>query len=214
MYTVGETIPVGELDAGTFLLSGPAMSGKYQLLVDLVVEGFEHGDASLFVTTNEGAGYVVEDIQTGLGRHPEGLGLVDCASEPQGVGNEPPIDRVKYVSSPADLTGIGIGVSELMGSFGDAGVDRVRIAFYSLSTLLMYAEVETVFRFMHVLSGRVESIDGLGFFAVDPTAHDESVINTLKQVFDGMIELRDGESGREIRFVGIPGTPGDWIPRV
>lgn len=210
MYTVGETIPVGELDAGTFLLSGPAMSGKYQLLVDLVVEGFEHGDAALFVTTNEGAAYVADDI----GRRPEALGFVDCASEPQGVGNDPPVDRIKYVSSPADLTGIGIGVSELLGSFGDAGIDRVRIAFYSLSTLLMYSEVETVFRFMHVLSGRIDSIGGLGFFAVDPTAHDESVINTLKQVFDGIVELRDGEAGREIRFVGVPGTPGDWIPRV
>ncbi len=73
----------------------------------------------------------------------------------------------------------------------------------------MYAELETVFRFVHVLAGRIDSIDGIGFFVIDPTTHDESTVNTLKQLFNGMIEIRD-DGHREIRFAGIPDTPSDW----
>lgn len=213
MYSVGDTLPVEDLEPGTYLLSGPAMSGKYDLLLSLVTEGIEAGDGALFVTTNEDADGVIGDVERRLGHLPENLRLVDCVSERQGGGGALPADRVEYVSSPADLTGIGIGVSEQLRRFAEADVERTRMAFYSLSTLLMYAELETVFRFLHVLTGRVDSIGGVGAFAIDPTTHEESTVNTLKQLFDGMIELRDGDDGREIRLVGFGDAPSEWIPQ-
>ena len=212
MYSVGDTLPVEDLEPGTYLLSGPAMSGKYDLLLSLVTEGIEAGDGALFVTTNEDADGVIGDVEERLGGLPENLRLVDCVSERQGGGSLP-ADRVEYVSSPADLTGIGIGVSEQLRRFADADVERTRLAFYSLSTLLMYAELETVFRFLHVLTGRVDSIGGVGVFTIDPTTHDESTVNTLKQLFDGMIEVRDGGDGRELRLVGFGEASTEWVAR-
>ncbi|MFB6256893.1 MAG: recombinase RecA, partial [Haloplanus sp.] len=52
----------------------------------------------------------------------------------------------------------------------------------------------TVFRFLHVFTGRVQSVDGLGLYAIDSAAHDDKTMNTLKQLFDGVIETHeDGE---------------------
>ena len=213
MYSVGDTLPAEDLEPGTYLLSGPAMSGKYDLLLSLVTEGIEAGDGALFVTTNEDADGVIGDVEERLGHLPENLRLVDCVSERQGGGGALPPDRVEYVSSPADLTGIGIGVSEQLRRFAESDVERTRMAFYSLSTLLMYAELETVFRFLHVLTGRVDSIGGVGVFAIDPTTHEESTVNTLKQLFDGMVELRDGNDGREVRLVGFGEASTEWVPQ-
>ncbi len=210
MYAVGDSLPAEELREGSYLLSGPAMSGKYELLLNFLAEGVARGDAVLFVTTNESAGPVLEDIERRLGSLPDQLRVVDCVSERQGTQAGYPAELVEYVSSPADLTGLGIGISEQLRRFSESDVERTRICFYSLSTLLMYAELETVFRFLHVLSGRVDGIGALGLFALDPTTHDPSNVNTLKQLFDGLVEVKL-EDGPRARLVGVPGANEEWV---
>jgi len=86
------------------------------------------------------------------------------------------------------MTGIGIKLSEFLQAFyQDRGIERNRVMLHSLSTLLMYADLQTVFRFLHVFTGRVQSVDGLGVFAIDASAHDDQTMNTLKQLFDGIV---------------------------
>jgi len=210
MYDVGNSLPVEELEPAAILLTGPAMSGKYELLLDFVIEAEDHGEGSLFVTTNESAGGILSDIEDRTGDPPAALRLVDCVSEQQG-GGQFAENRVEYVNSPGDVTGLGIGVTEQLRRFAEGGTERNRVVFHSLSTLLMYSEIETVFRFLHVLTGRIDSVDGIGLFTLDPTTHEEGDVNTLKQLFDGEIELRDGEDGRELQFSGLSNTPDGWV---
>ncbi|MFB6295923.1 MAG: RAD55 family ATPase [Halobacteriales archaeon] len=212
MYDVGDSLPVEELEPAAILLTGPAMSGKYELLLDFVIEAGDHGEGSLFVTTNESAGGILSDIEDRVGEIPGALRLVDCVSEQQAAGDQFPEERVEYVNSPGDVTGLGIGVTEQLRRFAEGGTERNRIVFHSLSTLLMYSEIETVFRFLHVLTGRIDSVDGIGLFTLDPTTHEEGDVNTLRQLFDGEIEIREGEDGRELQFSGLSDTPGGWVP--
>lgn len=213
MYDVGDTLPLDELDSSTILVSGPAMSGKYQLLLDFLIEGAGNGDGSLLVTTNEDADGVFEDIDARGVSNVDSFRLVDCVSEQQSANEQYPPERVEYVNSPGDLTGLGIGVSEQLRRFFEADTRRVRIGFHSLSTLLMYSDIETVFRFLHVLTGRIDDADGVGLFTIDPTTHEEGTVNTLKQLFDGAIELRSTEDGdTEMQFRGIDDAPGGWQP--
>lgn len=213
MYSTADSLPIDSLDTGSYLLSGPAMSGKYDLLVDLLNEGLANDEAGLFVTTNQDAEAVFEAFEARVQPNTSALRFVDCVSDRPGDSSPFNPGIVEYVSSPADLTGIGIGVSEQLRRLAEAEYHRTRVGVYSLSTLLMYAELETVFRFLHVLTGRIESIEGLGMFAIDPTTHDRSTINTLKQLFEGMIELRAESDTREVRLVGIGETKGDWVSR-
>ena len=41
--------------------------------------------------------------------------------------------------------------------------------------------------------------------------HDEKTIVTLKQLFDGMIEIREGEDGYQMRVVGLTPKPTQWF---
>lgn len=211
MYSVATALPVEELDSGTYMLSGPAMSGKLDVLIDIMIPGEGVDEGALVTTNNEGTGKILEMLEERSTLTPgERLRFVDCVSEHQDT--QFPEDSVEYVSSPADLTGIGIAVSEQMRRFVEADLEHIRMGFHSISTLLMYSEVETVFRFLHVLTGRVDGIDGMGIFTIDPTTHEEGTINTLTQLFDGVIDIRTGESGQEVRFRGISGAPSGWGP--
>jgi KaiC/GvpD/RAD55 family RecA-like ATPase len=211
MYDPGDALPVDSLPPGSVLVSGPPMTGKYELLLRFIIAGARYGDGGLFVTTNESARSIHADIEEMAGEVSASLRMVDCVAEQQSVEGRLPEDRVEYINSPGDMTGVGIGVSEQLRRFAEEETGRTRVVFDSLSTLLMYSDAETVFRFLHVLTGRIDGVDALGLFTIDPTTHDQETVNTLKQLFDGEIEIRDGEGGREVRFVGLPDTPEGWI---
>jgi hypothetical protein len=148
---------------------------------------------------------VRESLHEQLGRKAGGpLGIVDCVSKQQGK-NPAPGDDIVFASSPKDMTGIGIQLSEFLeGFYKERGVKRNRILLHSLSTLLMYSNLQTVFRFLHVFTGRIQSADALGVYVMDSTAHDDQTMNTLKQLFDGMltVEERDGDES-ELRLSGL-----------
>ncbi|MFA9518578.1 RAD55 family ATPase [Halopenitus sp. H-Gu1] len=184
-----------EVDPGTnLLLSGPALTGKRTLALDILAEGTRNGDSSIIVTTKDSADRILSDYGKRLDYEDEPVAVVDCVSRQQGVDDIRDDDRIKYASSPVDMTGIGIKLSEFLEAFySDRGIERNRIMVHSLSTLLMYAELQTVFRFLHVFTGRVQSVDGLGLFCIDSTAHDDQTMNTLKQLFDGIVTTSEDE---------------------
>jgi predicted regulator of amino acid metabolism with ACT domain len=130
------------------------------------------------------------------------LGVVDCVTNHQGRSTDE-TDVVKYASSPVDMTGIGIKFSEFVEAFySDRGLTENRVMLDSLSTLLMYSDLQTVFRFMHVFTSRIENADALGVHVVESTAHDDETMNTLKQLFDGLVTV---DEDREIS-VQLPGA--------
>jgi KaiC/GvpD/RAD55 family RecA-like ATPase len=213
MYGLGEVCPGVEVEPGTNLLvAGPPMTGKRTLALKILAHGSRRGDGTIVVTTKDGGEDVREDFGELLGRDGSGpLGVVDCVSKQQGV-NPVPSDEIAYASSPKDMTGIGIQLSEFLEAFyKERGVQRNRILLHSLSTLLMYSNLQTVFRFLHVFTGRVQSADALGIFVIDSTAHDQQTMSTLRQLFDGQIEIREDDGRPELRLKGV-GDGTDWRP--
>ncbi|QLG62072.1 RAD55 family ATPase [Halorarum salinum] len=175
------------------LVSGPPLSGKRDLALDVLAEGTDAGEGAIVVTTKDGADRLLEQFARRTGYEGKPVAVVDTVTRQQGVGDVLEDDRVKYTSSPVDLTGIGIKLSEFLEQFHEVrGIERNRVAVHSLSTLLMYADLQTVFRFLHVFTGRIQSVDGLGIYCIDSTAHDDRTMNTLKQLFDGVVETGDG----------------------
>ena len=210
MYELGERLEGVVVDPGTNLLfSGPPMTGKRDIALDVLAEGSRHGEGALFVTTKDGADRVVSDYTERVADDAL-LGVVDCVTRQQGMsGTELDDDLVRYASSPVDLTGIGIELSDLLREFYDEhGRTQNRVLLHSLSTLLMYSDLQTVFRFLHVFTGRVQSADALGLFVIDSTGHDQQTLSTLKQLFDGVVEVEDSEGERRHRLLGV--GDGEW----
>ncbi|GAA0721054.1 KaiC/GvpD/RAD55 family RecA-like ATPase [Halorubrum trapanicum] len=183
-----------EVEPGTnILLTGPPLSGKRSIMMDILAAGTDRDEGAIVVTTKDGADRVLRDYEKRTPYEGKPVAVVDCVTRQQG-GDIRESDRIKYASSPVDMTGIGIKLSEFFQAFGDRGIERNRVMVHSLSTLLMYSDLQTVFRFLHVFTGRVQSVDGLGLYSIDSTAHDDQAMNTLKQLFDGIITVtEDGE---------------------
>lgn len=200
MYNLGGGFDV-EIEPGTnILLSGPAMTGKQALALDILVEGTRSGEGVIVVTTKDGADHILRDYRKRIDIENSPVAIVDCVTRQQGVSGVTEDERVKYASSPVDMTGIGIKLSEFLQAFNqDRNIERNRVMLHSLSTLLMYSDLQTVFRFLHVFTGRIQSVDGLGLFTIDATAHDDQTMNTLKQLFDGVITTSE-DAEPEIRL--------------
>ncbi|WP_232701236.1 RAD55 family ATPase [Halobacterium wangiae] len=212
MYELGAAFSDVEVDAGTnVLIEGPPMSGKRALGFRILEAGARNGEGSIFVTTKDNADRVAEDFAELAGDIDPTVGIVDCVTKQQGMGSTTESELVRYASSPVDLTGIGIELSELLRAlYQKRGLTRNRILLHSLSTLLMYSDLQTVFRFLHVFTGRVQSADALGVFVIDSSAHDEQTVSTLKQLFDGIVTVREDDGGDfEGRLMGVDGGT-DW----
>ena len=73
--------------------------------------------------------------------------------------------------------------------------NQTLVSVQTLTILLEYVDFDTAFRYLHILTHRVQAADAIGFYHMDPDVHDEETVNTLKTLFDAVVEVSDdGES--------------------
>jgi KaiC/GvpD/RAD55 family RecA-like ATPase len=203
-------LPFGPLDPGTNLLvTGPAMGRARQFALELVFAGADHGEGMVVVSANHSEKRVLRAFEDGGRDHEQSpLAVVDCTGQ---GGDGRTVGRP--VSSPGDLTGIGIEFARSHEAFAGDGVSRVRTVLDSLSTLAMYTDGRTLFRFVHVLTGRVSGMDGLGVYLLDSSGTDERVVSTISQLCDARVDVRVSDDGRdELRTRGLDDAPRQWTP--
>lgn len=149
-------LPVSDIEPGTTLMvTGPPHSGTRRLTLKLLSP--TDGEGSITVSTNTKAERMARKCRAiGMAQSPDRTAIIDCA------GNDDQIDaaRVVSVSSPKDLTGIGMRYSKVYRDLYRSGVTRVRSGIHSVSTLLSFNDLKPVVRFVHTIAGRVDSAGG------------------------------------------------------
>lgn len=188
MYELGPPFSGSSVPQGTnVLLSGPPLSGKRRLAMETLAVGARRGEGTVSVSTRDSAARVRERF-TPLADGSAELAVVDAVT--QHIGRSTDAEMTKYAASPRDMSDIGVKFSEFIQSFyTDQQREHNRVMVDSLTTLLLYANLQTVFRFLHVFTSRVESVDGLGLYTIESTAHDEETLSTLGQLFDATIDI-------------------------
>ncbi len=200
------------LAAGTnVLVSGPVMTGKQRVLLRLLAGGDPSNHGTVVATTRTNADTLARTFEAIAGEVPDDLfAVVDCTGSSRSRGRR--TKNRRYVSNPGDLTGVGIGLTEFMRHFYHR-VDTARVGVHSLSTMLMYTEFRRLFQFLHVVTGRIDSSGFVGAFAVDSSALEPRELNILLQLFDSVVETREGDERVEYRVRGTDaGTlgPRSW----
>jgi hypothetical protein len=209
-YPLPETLPfdIAPLDAGlNLLISGPAMLGKRQLVFEFIAPEPETAgevDPLVMMTTDDPATRTRTHLEDrGITADSNAFRIVDASGAP---GDDDPI--VHRVSSPADLTSMGVEFTEAVDGMGTP--DRLRLGFVSISTLLQYVDSERAFSFLHVLSRRASAAGYLGVYSIDPTTHEDRFVNVVTSIFDAVVELREVDGDREIRIRGLPDVDAEW----
>lgn len=205
---------IEEIPAGSNLLvAGPSMMGKAELALSALPTQRRDDGRSVIVTSDRNA----EQLHTKLSSldnpvDAEEIYVVDCSGT-SGRGSFEETANVKYVNSPNDLTGIGMGLAKCTNEIGADAGNGLGIGVLSLSTLLQYASEDRVFNFAHVMTGRVNAAGYLGLWTLDTSSHDDQTINTIRGQFDYVAELREVDSGeREMRILGGEDDWRTWEP--
>ncbi len=148
----------------------------------------------LAITYTDTAQEWVEDWFDYVGISPVRGGIVAVGQANASIDD--PSWAVKTVENPSDLTGVGIELSELLSGMATAAGDdeHIAVCFDGITSLLQYADLQRAFRFLHVVTGRIKTVDGVAHFHLDPEAHDPQTIATLKGLFDAVIKMEEDGS--------------------
>jgi KaiC/GvpD/RAD55 family RecA-like ATPase len=164
------------------------------------------------VTTRESATHILEWFkEKKLDLPLDRIGIIDCVSKTldSAVGEN---ENIKIASSPVDLTGIGVKISQFFEEFSKKkNIQKIQLHINSVSTILMYSNIQTVFRFLHVFTGRIKSTGNIGIYVLESGMHSEQAIATLTQLFDGIIEIESKNDRNLIRVVGLSSKPTPWF---
>jgi len=206
----------GGIEAGTnILMLAPSMSSAEQLAYALIKPVV--GEYSIVLSTNERAAEVVDFFKS-AGCDKRFIGVIDAITK----SSTPSIadtTRLMFVSSPTDLTGIGIKFSNMIestfeGTFADGETGLfpppIRFCVNSISTLLMYRKLEVLYQFLHILTAKEKKIEGFAIYLLNNESFDDKTLSLIKQLMNGVIEVKMDGTDTYFRVLGIKGTKSDW----
>lgn len=185
-YPVEGFADASRFDEGvSLLLTGDSNATNQQLLDVIATEGDEQ---TVVITTNTDPETIVKELER-RGTNRGQIGIINCTNSESDIDGVP----VRTLNSPGDLTGISLEFAKLFDRNSEDESIHARVGFASVSTALMYTELRTMFRFLHVFTARIRSGDMFGVFAMDPTMHEEKAHNTIRAVFDCEATIGDDE---------------------
>jgi hypothetical protein len=200
-------LPIDPVDPGTNLLvTGPVFGGVRRNVLRMLVRSSPQ-EGALVIAADRAARKVLDEYdQIGGGHDFSRVGAVDCTGD-----RDDSDGNVKVVSSPSDLTGIGIHFSSIYQRLRANGAKFVRTGLYTLTPLLLYAEdTRSVYRFLHTMNSRIRTADGLGVCALDPTSVEDQTFSSIAQAFDGQLQFREESGDLAMRIRGLPDQPSGW----
>jgi len=205
---------IGGIKKGSnVMLIGPHLSGKEAILHQILYHGaVENENAIITLTTGKSANHILEGFNEYNKTLPlSRIAIVDCVTRSSGFA-EIDNENIKFVGSPVDLTGIGVRISQFFEKFFERkNILNIQLHIDSISTILMYSNIQTVFKFLHVFTGRIKAIGGMGIYVIEKGMHEEQKIAILKHLFDGMIEIKSENDKKLIRAVGFSSKPTPYF---
>lgn len=191
--------------ANSTLLLSPSLAGDEEgACIDLLCPEEAASQNMLLVSYTKSPDAQLRRWRSHSDEQPANLGIVTVEDSTRSVaaqsggdaGNFGPNGPVETVSSPNDLTGLGIRITEYLTTWEENG-HRTVVCFDSLTALLQYVELETAYEFLHIITGRMAAVDAFAHFHMDPGAHDEQTVESITSLMDAVVEVDD--DGRHVR---------------
>jgi KaiC/GvpD/RAD55 family RecA-like ATPase len=179
------------------VLIGPPGSGKTVLCQNIFCEAMRNGIPCMYVSTHSAPQELIEEMRL-LGIE-ERSGLYIFVDLYSWVVGET-IKSGYGVSNLSDLAGLNV----VLSSAADSLKGGALVIFDTISTLVNYNSEDLTIRFLRSHLARMKKLCNIGFYAADDGIHTTSFYNSLRLIYDGVLEFKMVENdGKLERFIRV-----------
>lgn len=189
-------IPTALDGATNILLEEPSIGGGRDVCTSLLLDEASKPNV-LFVTFTRQASACVAQVD---GESVDNVGVITVGDASAAVEDDAVV--TESVSTPSDLTGLGISIGQFLSEFDD----RVLVCFDSLTSMLQYVGIQTAYEFLHAITGQIHAAGARAHFHIDPDAHSDQDVAAIASLFDARVALGDGEPSVQTREL-LESTP-------
>lgn len=192
-----EAAGVFEPDTTTLLLADRTHRGEDATCASMLAH-HPPGDANLLlVWLSRRASYRYDQVLAALDEPPSRLTVLTRPDDHRVTDEVVEWDDAVYTSGtvhePGELADVGLAVIRALDAWAGTP-ERTVICIDSITELLRHNDIEQVFRFIHVLNGRLSAADAVVHYHMDTHSHESWTIKTMQTLFDVTLEFNDGGS--------------------
>jgi len=211
LYTFGvdfldrefKSIPLGS----NIVITGPPMVGKSVLARRVFYKALVENGGGIYITTKDTAPQLNDWFRLNdmsLTPYETKVGIIDCISKSLDFSIGERASNVIEVSSAVDLNGISIALNRFLTKFiKQLQLKKTVVVVESLSNLLMFSNLQAVYRFLYVFAGRVRAAGCAGMYILDSGLHTPETLATVRQVSQGVIEMNSDSDGNYLTTSGM-----------
>jgi archaellum biogenesis ATPase FlaH len=143
----------------------------------------------LVITTNQLHAFLKKSYES-HGIPLEKIYFIDAVTK-YAMGHDPePVKHCRFVSSPGNLTDIGIAVTETLKELQGK---KACILFDSVNAMLIYISSQNITRFIHFVTNRLRLMNFYGIFLAVEKGLDPDILVQLTTFVDEVIDVDDPE---------------------
>jgi len=157
--------------------------------IDVMKMVLKNGCTPLVITVNQPQ-KVLSKMYAKHGINPEQYYVIDAVTQYSG-GTCLPGPRVKFVRNPADITDLGIAITELIKQIPEP---KKCIIFDSVSMLLIHIPTTTASKFLHFVVNKLKLSDISGIFLCVDKGLDPVVLSQMSVFVDRIVDYEKPES--------------------
>jgi hypothetical protein len=174
----------GDLDKKQIFLVLASPTNIRQRNIDLIKEISSNGYHNIIVTINFPYN-ILSKLYAENGVDLKSISFIDAVTR-NSVGSVENIPGVvRYVNNPANLTDLGIAITEVLKE--NSG-KKVCILYDSVSTMLIYLSSPNISKFIHFVTNKIRLMDISGVFLAVEKGLDPMLISQLTTFVDTVID--------------------------
>jgi hypothetical protein len=177
-----------ELDEKKIFLFLTAATRVRERNIEIVKEISADGYKSVVITTNFPYA-VLKKLYEQNGVASSDVYFIDAITGKMEKRNKEEDPMVWYVSNPANLTQMGIAVTEVLKEISG---QKVCILFDSVSTMMIYLSSANISKFVHFVTNKLRLMDISGIFIAVEKGLDPQLLTQLTTFVDKIVDLDTG----------------------
>ncbi|MDO9550515.1 MAG: hypothetical protein Q7J03_06020 [Methanoregula sp.] len=153
--------------------------------IDIIKEISTLGYHTVVITTNFPYSILTKlYAQSGIPK--ESVSFIDAVTR-NSIGNVENVPGVvRYVNNPANLTDMGIAVTEILKEHSE---QKVCIMYDSVSTMLIYLSSANISKFIHFVTNKLRLMDISGVFLAVEKGLDPMLMTQLTTFVDNVVDV-------------------------